>query len=150
MPLCNSMHNLTVRPASEKDIPTLASLLGELGYPISWEDMRTNFNLVAKSDLDEILVAECEGHVVGLLGLRIVMAIHRIGRVGEYSSMVVSVPYRRRGVGRKLIAAGEQWFLDRGINSVRVASNNRRKEEAHRFYAALGYEAAHTMFRKYL
>jgi GNAT superfamily N-acetyltransferase len=124
--------------------------MGELGYPISLDDMRHNLLTVAASSDDEILVAEVGGQVVGLIGIRIHLAIHRVGHVGEYTSMVVSAPYRRRGIGRALVAAAEQWLSERGVTSFRVASGNYRKDEAHRFYTALGYEATHTMFRKYL
>jgi GNAT superfamily N-acetyltransferase len=140
----------TIRPAVESDRPALASLMAELGYSISLDDMRHNLQAVAASADDEILVAEVGGQVVGLIGIRIHLVIHRVGHVGEYTSMVVSASHRRLGIGQALVAAAEQWLSARGVTSFRVASNNRRKDEAHRFYTALGYEATHTMFRKYL
>ena len=144
------MSDPIIRPAAEADLPALVSLIGELGYSVSPEDMRRNLQAVAASPEDEILVAEVDGQVVGLIGIRLHLVIHRVGHVGEYSSMVVSAPYRRRGIGQALVAAAEQWLSERGVTSFRVASNNRRKDEAHRFYTALGYEATHTMFRKHL
>ena len=139
-----------IRPAVESDLPALASLMVELGYPISLAEMRARFDAVTTSPNDEILVAEVEGKVVALIGLRVMLSLHRVARVGEYSALVVSAPYRRRGIGQALVAQAEQWLLAKGVTSLRVASNNRRQEEAHRFYAALGYEATHTLFRKEL
>jgi GNAT superfamily N-acetyltransferase len=139
-----------IRPAAECDLPALVSLIGELGYTTSLEDMRDTFRAVAASPDDEILVAELDGRVVGLIGIRIHRVIHRVGHVGEYSSMVVSASFRRRGIGQALVTAAEEWLSARGVTSFRVSSNNRRKDEAHRFYTALGYEATHTMFRKHL
>lgn len=139
-----------IRPAAERDLPALLSLLGELGHPISPDDMRHNLRAVAASPGDELLVAEEEGQVVGLIGLRMQLVIHRPGHVGEYTALVVRASHRRRGLGQALVRAGEQWFSQRGVTTLRVASHNRRKQEAHRFYTALGYEGTHTMFWKRL
>ena len=131
-------------------MPTLASLMGELGYPISRADMRNRFEFVASSSDDEILVAELDGQVVGLVGVRTAEPIHRVGRSGEITALVVAADCKRRGIGSALLAQAEKWLAARGADNVGVNAGNHRKDEAHRFYAARGYAATQTVFRKEL
>lgn len=131
-------------------MPALASLMGELGYPISLADMRKRFGFVASSPADEILVAESKGEVVGLVGVRVAEPIHRVGRIGEITALVVAAGYKHRGIGSALLAQAEEWLAARGADNVGVNAGNHRKDEAHRFYAARGYAATQTVFRKEL
>lgn len=139
-----------IRPAFDDDVPAIASLIGELGYPISLMDMRNRFDFVTASANDEILVAEVDGEVVGLVGVRVAEPIHRVGRVGEVTALVVASAQKRRGIGSALLARAEEWLTARGADTVGVHAGNHRKDEAHRFYTAQGYEATQTVFRKSL
>jgi GNAT superfamily N-acetyltransferase len=57
----------------------------------------------------------------------------------EIAALVVGVSARRSGAGRVLVAAVESWAHELGITRLRVHSNVVR-DEAHRFYPALGFE----------
>jgi GNAT superfamily N-acetyltransferase len=61
------------------------------------------------------------------------------GEAAEILGLVVRSTVHRRGVGRQLIAAAEQWCREQSLSTVRVRSNVRR-EGAHEFYPALGYQ----------
>ena len=112
--------------------------------------MLNRLSLVASQPDYALFVAVCQGEVVGLIGLHIFDWIHRVERVGEINALVVSSICKRRGIGRRLVDHAEQWMRARGITNLRLSSNNSRREEAHRFYLALGYQPTHTMFRKRL
>ena len=67
------------------------------------------------------------------------------GRVSWVEEVMVAADYRRRGVGRLLMARFEHWARSR--NSRLVALSTRR---AAAFYTALGYEESSVYFRKVL
>lgn len=59
---------LKIRTAHHKDIPALAYLMEELGYPTSVEDMKQRYDRIASNPNYHTLVAEIEGEVVGMVG----------------------------------------------------------------------------------
>ena len=63
----------------------------------------------------------------------------------EIGGIVVDSDYRRKGIGKLLIAAAEEWALANALDSVRLRSNIVRPE-AHEFYPAIGY--IHTKTQK--
>jgi GNAT superfamily N-acetyltransferase len=89
-----------------------------------------------------IFVAEDEGRVIGFVAV--------LGRIlpadpDEYkkeyaliTDLVVSAPFRSRGIGRQLIGLAEQYARECGAGTVRLqaSAGNRR---GRRFYAEAGY-----------
>jgi len=142
--------DLLIRPAEGRDAPALAELMGELGYPITLEDMRDRLNFVASSAADALLVADSGGRVVGLIGVQVSDFVHRVARYGRITALVVAAGYRRRGVAAALLKHTEAFLAARGIADVHVDAGSHRKEEAHRFYEAQGYAATGVRFTKKL
>lgn len=141
---------LLIRPAEARDVPALAELMGELGYPITVEDMRDRLDFAASSADDELFVAESDGRAVGLIGIQVSDFVHRVARYGRITALVVAAGYRRRGVAAALLKHTEAFLAARGIADVRVDAGSHRKEEAHRFYQAQGYAATGVRFTKKL
>ncbi|UCC68795.1 MAG: GNAT family N-acetyltransferase [Armatimonadota bacterium] len=141
---------LLIRPAEARDVPALAELMGELGYPITVEDMRDRLDFAASSGDDELFVAESDGRAVGLIGIQVSDFVHRVARYGRITALVVAAGYRRRGVAAALLKHTEAFLAARGIADVRVDAGSHRKEEAHRFYQAQGYAATGVRFTKKL
>jgi GNAT superfamily N-acetyltransferase len=67
------------------------------------------------------------------------------GRVAWVEEIMVKAALRGEGIGRALMAAFEDWARARGVKLVALATRR-----AAPFYAALGYEASATYFRKLL
>jgi len=139
-----------VRRARGGDVGDLAQLMGELGHPISLSDMRNRVELVSANPDHELLVAEADGQVVGLIGIQIVDVIHRVGRVGVITALVVLSDYRRCGIASRLLEHAEALLRGKAIKSVRVSAALHRAEEAHRFYRARGFELTGYRFAKRL
>jgi GNAT superfamily N-acetyltransferase len=69
----------------------------------------------------------------------------------EILGLIVHQEHRRRGIARALVAAVEQWSLERGLHLVSVRSAVSRAE-AHPFYESLHYQRVKTqhVYRKKL
>jgi len=90
-----------------------------------------------------LLVAERSGTLVGyLLGFDH-FTFFANGRVSWVEEVEVHSSFRRKGIGRALMAGFEEWAASRGSRFVALATRR-----AARFYAALGYEESATYFRK--
>jgi GNAT superfamily N-acetyltransferase len=97
-----------------------------------------------------VFVADA-GHVVGIAFGRLrsapELAVFRQQRWGVLDELVVDSTWRRRGIGRRLTQAVEEWALGSGAAWIELnvyEFNN----EARRFYEALGYLPLSTKLRK--
>lgn len=90
-----------------------------------------------------LAVAEADGEVVGyILGFDHVTFFAN-GRVAWVEEIMVGDSFRRRGLGRLLMGAFEQWAVGREAKLIALAT--RRAAD---FYRALGYQESAAYFRK--
>ena len=137
-----------VREARSSDAPRLVELIIELGHPITEPDVRQNLEALAATGLLP-LVATSGDEIIGMCGLSAMVTVHRPAPVGRISVMIVDKAYRGRGIGALLVAEAEKRLAARGCRILEVTSNQRR-ERAHGFYEALGYERTSFRFMKKL
>jgi GNAT superfamily N-acetyltransferase len=130
---------ILVRAATADDAASIAELAAELGYPSAEHTMRTRLIGLEGSATDWVALAQERGGLI----LGWVHIARRVtledGEAGEILGLVVHSGAHRRGVGRRLIEAAEQWCRERSLSTVRVRSNVLR-QAAHEFYPALGYQ----------
>ena len=134
----NPRAQATARRANAADAEAIAELSGQLGYPLSADDVRSRLSLVGTLSTHAIFVAECDGGVCGWVHAYVQQSIV-LGERGEILGLVVAEDMRRRGVGRLLMNEGERWVRDRGLDMI-VLRSNLQRPESHAFYPALGYE----------
>jgi GNAT superfamily N-acetyltransferase len=129
---------LTIRSAVPTDAVPLSELSAELGYPASSTEMAQRLDRLLGRDDEAVIVATVSsGQVVGWLhGSE--QELLESGRRCEILGLVVDPHHRGQGVGRRLVAAVEQWAMARGLEQMAVRSNIVRAE-SHPFYAGLGY-----------
>lgn len=142
--------DVQIRLAQPSDLDQLALLLEALWPDSSAEDHARELRLLVGGQADLVLtmplaivVAEApDGKLVGFL--EVDLRSHADGcnplqPVGYIEGWYVVENYRRRGVGKKLIARAEDWARSHGC--VEMASDaiidNERSQRAHE---ALGYE----------
>ncbi|MBN7804836.1 GNAT family N-acetyltransferase [Agrobacterium rosae] len=140
---------MKTRIAIHADFPELALLMGELGYPTSLDEMTFRMSALAKLDNYEAFVAVEAESVAGMIGLSITPSFYRSDLAGAIVALVVSPHFRGRGVAALLVACGERWFAERGVDRVSVNPSNHRTS-AHRVYNRLGYEQTGLRFTKTL
>ncbi len=127
---------------AETDLPQVAELSRELGYPGPLEDLRARFALLTKAGEDGLFVAERDHAIIGFLqvGVRVPLEspVHT-----EILALSVMGRAQRTGAGRALVARAVAFTKERGITSIRVRSNVTR-DVSHVFYTQLGFEKKKT------
>ncbi|GGL06521.1 GNAT family N-acetyltransferase [Mangrovihabitans endophyticus] len=146
---------LTYRCAARADVPVILELLADddvareraaHGEPVSpsrdaavW----AAFEAIDEDPRNELIVAERDGAVVGTFQLTFVPSLSRGGAERMIIEAVrVRSDLRGRGLGRDMI----RWALDRGRArgcGIAQLTTDKRRRDAHRFYASLGFAASH-------
>src|SRR5512146_2512229 len=127
-----------IRAYQPSDAPAIADLSGQLGYAVLVDEMERRLRQMANDPDHTVLVACREnGEVVGWIDVGIVFHLQS-GAYCEIGGLVVADSVRNNGIGRELVAAGEQWASSRGRKKVLVRSNAIRAD-AHRFYLRENY-----------
>lgn len=133
------------RPYLEGDAADLAALLTTLGYPADEETVRGR--LAGLSPDHHTIVGNRSGRIVGFIGLLKVQAYETPVPLGYILALSIAGDQQRRGIGKALVAAAEEYFRLEGITDIRVSSGLQR-EDAHLFYEAMGYRKTGYRFRK--
>jgi N-acetylglutamate synthase-like GNAT family acetyltransferase len=141
--------SVTIREARDEDAEAIASLLGQLGYPTSADAVPQRLAQMRRDGGQWTLVAETDGHVVGMATVVIRHVINRDEPFGRLASVVVSEEWRSRGVGGALLARTENICREAGCSAIEVTSADRRTR-AHDFYRRLGFEERPRRFIKTL
>jgi GNAT superfamily N-acetyltransferase len=141
--------DLTIRDACPGDAPTLAILIGQLGYPTSVEAVARRMERLRSSNADRLVVAELDGEVVGLASLHTSLSVEYDAPAAKLSAIIVDELHRRRGIGEALVVAMEAEARQRGCSLIFLTTAERRKD-AHAFYRRSGFEETGRRFAKRL
>jgi predicted N-acetyltransferase YhbS len=136
-----------IRRATSADAAAIAPLLDELGYPSTAAQVEARLAALPADEL--VLVAEVDGQVAALAGLRVERLLERDEPSGRLTALVVGSRWRGRGLGESLVRAVEEEARAHGCERVVLTSGNHRSE-AHTFYGRLGYEPTGRRFAKQL
>src|SRR5438309_1456736 len=147
-----------IREATEQDFPRLAALffqlsaLGEIPdterHPFG-DGERSALEVMESTPHARCLVLEVDGRVEGTVGLYVLPNLSHGGRpFAVVESVVVDQAARGSGYGRLLMEHAEACAREAGCYKIGLASN-RKRDEAHSFYARLGYKPTHQGFTKY-
>jgi GNAT superfamily N-acetyltransferase len=121
--------------------------MAELGYPTTPAALAERVAAVAASPDDGVLIAEEEGNILGLVAVHSFEMLHRPGRLGRITALVVAASARGRGIGSQLLSAAEDHLRANGCIKLEVTSGEQRSD-AHAFYAARGYREQRVHFVK--
>jgi GNAT superfamily N-acetyltransferase len=133
---------VNIRLPTSDDLPVIADLLTQLGYPTESNDPGLSLRLEAILHNPEylILVADGEAIVRGLIIGHLIWFIERPGIQAYLLAMVVEESLRGQGIGEALVDHFEAWCREHDAHTVTLTSRHWRKD-AHRFYERLGYES---------
>ncbi|MFI1098495.1 GNAT family N-acetyltransferase [Streptomyces sp. NPDC020917] len=144
----------TLRPATRADLPAVLALLADEEQVVDpaavvvTEAYERAFVAIDTDPRNEMLVlVDDDGTVVGCLQATYIPGL---GKGGGERALVEAVRIRadRRGagLGRTLMEHAITRARARGCALVQLTSNKQR-EDAHRFYAALGFARSHEGFK---
>lgn len=109
----------------------------EMGYAYPKNKTEEKLKQLLKSDSDKIFVALIDNIVVGYAHANdydVIYAPHMKNIMG----IAVSSGYKKKGIGRALLSAIEDWAQKDGASAVRLVSGSTRIG-AHEFYRHCGY-----------
>jgi GNAT superfamily N-acetyltransferase len=142
---------MLLRAATVDDLPAIIGLLvddplgklrEDLGTPINPRYLEA-FAAIARDPNQLLAVADQDGLVVGCLQLTFIPGLSRAGMWrGQIEAVRVAATQRGSGIGRAMIHWAIAQCRARGCGLVQLTTDKRRAD-AHRFYAGLGFEASH-------
>lgn len=141
-----------IRQAHAEDIPRIVELFGH-GSLIEGKEDPADLApyLAALADIaqgaGQVLVAQLQDEVVGVCQLIVFRHLQSKGGLcAEVESVHVHPERRGSGIGRVLMEAAVARARELGCYRIQLTSN-RARPDAHRFYAALGFEPSHQGFK---
>lgn len=140
---------IKIRNAKLSDARALATLMCELGYETTTEEMRQRLKSILSDARYRTFVADIDHKICGMIGTLVHPSHEHNDLSGKIIALVVPRKQRRSGIGRALIAAAEKDFAKQKV--IRVSLTTRfTREQAHEFYEALGYSKTGFRFGKKL
>lgn len=140
------MSEYFIRELRVDDLPQLVELCLQLERPASLAELTERFaELSASSGQAVFVAARPDGTVLGWLHAQQRPALHT-ARSAAVHALVVGAAHRRLGCGRALMAQAEAWARGRQCREL-VLRSALARQEAHRFYAALGYALSSTSYK---
>jgi GNAT superfamily N-acetyltransferase len=130
---------MQIRRARPDDAERLVALYEQWGYPQAASDVAERLALWERTADAEVLVAEMDGALAGMIGVCTTPHLALPGRFARVAGLSVDAGFRRRGVGAALVGAAEELARSWGCDRMEITSS-RSRAEAPRFYPALGYE----------
>jgi GNAT superfamily N-acetyltransferase len=140
-----------LRDARREDVPAIVRMLADDTLGRTREDMEESsssayydaFDELARDRNNRLMVAELDGHVVGTLQLTFIRGLSRKGaRRAQIEAVRIAPEHRGKGLGEEIIRAAIEIARGAGCSMVQLTTDKRRSD-AHRFYARLGFVASH-------
>ena len=149
-----TLQGLTARRAQRGDVPRLLEVLaddvlGKNREGVGSEDPAYGraFDVIDRDPNQQLLVAELEGRVVGMLQITYVPGLSRRGAWrANIEGLRVDSSVRGRGIGSWLMARALEHARRRGCRLAQLTSDKRRAD-AHRFYERLGFVDSHVGYK---
>jgi GNAT superfamily N-acetyltransferase len=132
-----------IRPARREDLAAILALYADLetdGQVLDLPAAESIFARMQQYPNYTVYVAVAEGQIVGSFELLIMDNLAHVGAPsGIVEDVVVHPAWRGRGIGKQMMLFAMEQCRQAGCYKLALSSN-RKREAAHRFYAALGFQ----------
>jgi ribosomal protein S18 acetylase RimI-like enzyme len=150
--------DISVRPANQRDMEALCEIyydfhefhvrgvpthLRSLGEREQWDrsGLKETLGQLMRRDDSEILVAEAAGKLAGLIEVHVRQDADEATLVRhqyvELQSLVILEPFRRNGIGTRLVEVARQWAREKGATEMRLGVWE-FNQAARAFYESVG------------
>lgn len=138
------MSTLAIDAIADADVEPVVALWQRCGLTRPWNDPHSDIALARRRDNSTVLVGRHNGAIAAT-----VMVGHD-GHRGWVYYVAVDPDARKRGHGRVIMAAAEDWLRAAGISKLQLLVR-RENAQANAFYGSLGFElSTSVMFQKWL
>jgi len=131
---------IRTRHPPEAFLPQIATLIEQDGYRASTADIARRLGKLPSAD--RLILAVDGEQLIGYAHLRIGNDLAH-EETAELMSIIVKPSHRRRGIGRRLVAAAETWAAQSSRARLLMRTEVVRTA-AHAFFVALGYRETST------
>jgi ribosomal protein S18 acetylase RimI-like enzyme len=136
--------SLAIAPITDADVEPVVALWQACGLTRPWNDPHADIALARRGDSATILVGRDGGTIVATA------MVGHDGHRGWVYYVAVDPDSRKRGYGRIIMAAAEDWLRNAGILKLQLLVR-RENVQAGSFYQSLGFaESTSVMFAKWL
>jgi len=135
---------MTIRTATENDIPAMAELLHQLfaiesDFTPDFEKQVKGLELLLDRPSANIFVAEIDGEVAGMCTVQILISTAMGQEVGAVEDVIVDVEHRGKGIGGALMRAVEKWAIKKQLGRLQLRAD-KDNGQALCFYRQQGWE----------
>ena len=130
-----------IRNATINDASDISELSKQLGYSTSEADVIERLRAILNSDDHIVYVAFLpNGKTIAWIHVCTAQRVES-GSFAEIVGFVVSEAFRRKGIGRKLLEAVENWTVQKKLPKLRARSKIER-EDAKEFFLNMGFSVS--------
>ena len=134
---------MEIRPARREDLAAILALYADLetnGQVLDLPAAESIFARMQQYPNYTVYVAVVEGQIIGAFELLIMDNLAHVGAPsGIVEDVVVHPAWRGQGIGKQMMAFALEQCRQAGCYKLALSSN-RKREAAHRFYEALGFQ----------
>jgi ribosomal protein S18 acetylase RimI-like enzyme len=136
--------SLAIEAITDADVEGVVALWQRCGLTRPWNDPHTDIALARRCDNSTVLVGRANSAVVATI------MVGHDGHRGWVYYVAVDPNCQKRGFGRLIMAAAEDWLRREGIAKLQLLVR-RENAQANAFYGSLGFElSTSVMFQKWL
>ncbi len=135
---------LAIDAITDADVEGVVALWQRCGLTRPWNDPHADIALARRCDNSTVLVGRANGAIVATI------MVGHDGHRGWVYYVAVDPDCQKRGYGRVIMAAAEDWLRREGIAKLQLLVR-RENAQANAFYDSLGFElSTSVMFQKWL
>ena len=138
------MNDMNIEEANQTNLDEVTNLALKLWPDHTWSDLKHEFEELLESEKDIVYLAVIEGAYIGFIHVSLrydYVEGSNSSPVGYIEGIYVDENYRRRGISKKLVEAGEVWAKSFGCTEM-ASDTELENVDSQQFHHQIGFEEA--------